>query len=189
LGSNGSVIPYFKEQIEKGGPVTVTHPDIIRYFMTIPEACRLVMEAASFGKSGEIYVFDMGYPVKIVDLAKKMIELAGFIPNKDIKIEFVGLRPGEKLFEELLNDSELTMPTSHEKITKAKVRQYDFLEVESAINAIILASEEVDVPKTVLLMKELVPEFISQNSPFESLDNKVVLSPKEEQAPVYLERI
>ena len=189
LGSNGSVIPYFKEQIEKGGPVTVTHPDIIRYFMTIPEACRLVMEAASFGKSGEIYVFDMGYPVKIVDLAKKMIELAGFIPNKDIKIEFVGLRPGEKLFEELLNDSELTMPTSHEKITKAKVRQYDFLEVESAINAIILASEEVDVQKTVLLMKELVPEFISQNSPFECLDNITALSHKEEQAPVCLERI
>ena len=171
LGSNGSVIPYFKEQIEKGGPVTVTHPDIIRYFMTIPEACRLVMEAASFGNSGEIYVFDMGSPVKIVDLAKKMIELAGFVPDKDIKIEFVGLRPGEKLYEELLNDSELTVPTSHKKITKAYVRQYDFEEVNNAIKAIIVASEGVDMDLTVELMKKLVPEFISQNSPYEKLDS------------------
>lgn len=170
LGSNGSVIPYFKEQIEKGGPVTVTHPDIIRYFMTIPEACRLVMEAASFGNSGEIYVFDMGSPVKIVDLARKMIELAGFVPDKDIKIEFVGLRPGEKLYEELLNNSELTMPTAHKKITKAKVRQYDFNEVEKTIKRIIIASEEVDMNLTVQLMKELVPEFISQNSPYQLLD-------------------
>ncbi len=172
LGSNGSVIPYFKEQIEKGGPVTVTHPDIIRYFMTIPEACRLVMEAASFGKSGEIYVFDMGSPVKIVDLAKKMIELAGFVPDIDIKIEFVGLRPGEKLYEELLNDSEHTLPTSHKKITKAKVRQYDFETVEEAVKIIITASEDVDIPKTVRLMKVLVPEFISQNSPFEEFDKE-----------------
>ena len=203
LGSNGSVIPYFKEQIEKGGPVTVTHPDIIRYFMTIPEACRLVMEAASFGNSGEIFVFDMGSPVKIVDLAKKMIELAGFIPGKDIKIEFVGLRPGEKLYEELLNDSEHTIPTAHKKITKAQVRQYDFNEVKTAIKAIIAASEEVDIEMTVQLMKELVPEFISQNSPYEKLDKQKFqdllpnslkgeqepLAPKGEQDAVFIERV
>ena len=188
LGSNGSVIPYFKAQIEKGGPVTVTHPDIIRYFMTIPEACRLVMEAASFGNSGEIYVFDMGLPVKIVDLAKKMIELAGFIPDKDIKIEFVGLRPGEKLFEELLNDSELTVPTTHKKITKAHVRQYDFNVVDNAIKRIIIASEGVDMDLTVQLMKDLVPEFISQNSPYEKLDRKP-LAPKGEQDAVYSLRV
>jgi FlaA1/EpsC-like NDP-sugar epimerase len=175
LGSNGSVIPFFKEQIEKGGPVTVTHPDIIRYFMTIPEACRLVMEAASFGNNGEIYVFDMGEPVKIVDLAKRMIKLAGFVPDKDIMIEFVGLRPGEKLYEELLNDKEKTIPTAHEKITIATVRQYDFEEIVDAINTLIIKSTMVDIDKTVELMKQLVPEFISQNSPYEYLDKQKVL--------------
>ena len=170
LGSNGSVIPHFKQQIEKGGPVTVTHPDIIRYFMTIPEACRLVLEAASFGKSGEIYVFDMGEPVKIVTLAKKMIELAGLIPDKDIKIEFIGLRPGEKLFEELLSDKETTKPTTHEKITIAQVRKYEFERVEFATKEIVDAAIDVDVTGTVKAMKRLVPEFKSQNSPFEEFD-------------------
>jgi FlaA1/EpsC-like NDP-sugar epimerase len=170
LGSNGSVIPHFKDQIEKGGPVTVTHPDIIRYFMTIPEACRLVLEAASFGNNGEIYVFDMGSPVKIVDLAKKMIELAGFIPDKDIKIEFTGLRPGEKLYEELLNDKELTIPTEHEKITVAFVRKYDFSTVVNSIELMIEFSRKVDVENTVRNMKKLVPEFISKNSCFSELD-------------------
>jgi len=170
LGSNGSVIPHFKEQIEKGGPVTVTHPDIIRYFMTIPEACRLVLEAASFGKTGEIYVFDMGEPVKIVDLAKKMIELAGLVPDKDIMIEYIGLRPGEKLYEELLNDKELTKPTVHEKITVAKVRQYELDKVDLAVKSIVDAAMEVNVPSTVMGMKNMVPEFKSQNSPYEAFD-------------------
>jgi FlaA1/EpsC-like NDP-sugar epimerase len=172
LGSNGSVIPHFKEQIEKGGPVTVTHPDIIRYFMTIPEACRLVLEAASFGNSGEIYVFDMGSPVKIVDLAKRMIELAGYVPDKDIKIEFIGLRPGEKLFEELLNDKETTIPTKHEKITIASVRQYDFEKVLEAIHVMIDLSTKVEMKNTVKAMKELVPEFISKNSQYCEIDVK-----------------
>jgi FlaA1/EpsC-like NDP-sugar epimerase len=171
LGSNGSVIPHFKEQIENGGPVTVTHPDIIRYFMTIPEACRLVLEAASFGNSGEIYVFDMGSPVKIVDLAKRMIELAGFVPNKDINIEFIGLRPGEKLFEELLNDKEITIPTEHEKITIANVRQYEFEKVLSAVQLMIDFSYKVEIKSAVKTMKELVPEFISKNSPYAEFDN------------------
>jgi len=170
LGSNGSVIPHFKEQIEKGGPVTVTHPEIIRYFMTIPEACRLVLEAASFGKTGEIYVFDMGDPVKIVDLAKRMIEMAGLVPDKDIMIEYIGLRPGEKLYEELLNDKEVTKPTDHKKITIAKVRQYDLDKVDLAVKSIVDAALEVNVPSTVMAMKHLVPEFISQNSPYEEFD-------------------
>jgi len=170
LGSNGSVIPYFKEQIERGGPITVTHPDIIRYFMTIPEACRLVLEAASFGKTGEIYVFDMGSPVKIVDLAKRMIELAGLIPEVDIKIKFIGLRPGEKLYEELLNDKETTIPTKHDKITVATVRQYEFEHVLNFTQQMIDFSQKVDIKHTVKLMKTLVPEFKSKNSPFSEFD-------------------
>jgi FlaA1/EpsC-like NDP-sugar epimerase len=170
LGSNGSVIPYFKEQIERGGPVTVTHPDIIRYFMTIPEACRLVLEAASFGNSGEIYVFDMGSPVKIVDLAKRMIELAGLIPEKDIKIEYIGLRPGEKLFEELLNDKEHTIPTKHEKITVASVRKYEYEMVLTSVQSLIEYSTNIDVKNTVKSMKKLVPEFKSKNSPYSEFD-------------------
>lgn len=170
LGSNGSVIPHFKEQIEKGGPVTVTHPDIIRYFMTIPEACRLVLEAASFGHTGEIYVFDMGSPVKIVDLAKRMIELAGYVPDKDIAIEFIGLRPGEKLFEELLNDKETTIPTEHDKITIAKVRQYEFEKVLSAIQIMIDFANHVEIKSAVKSMKKLVPEFKSKNSPYSEFD-------------------
>jgi FlaA1/EpsC-like NDP-sugar epimerase len=170
LGSNGSVIPHFKDQIEKGGPVTVTHPDILRYFMTIPEACRRVLEAASFGKSGEIYVFDMGKPVKIVDLARKMIQMAGFVPDKDIKIEFIGLRPGEKLYEELLNKKEETIPTQNDKILIAKVREYDYAKVESDIEDMINIAKRIDIQETVKAMKLLVPEFKSKNSPFEQLD-------------------
>ncbi|MCL1868677.1 MAG: polysaccharide biosynthesis protein [Paludibacter sp.] len=170
LGSNGSVIPLFKRQIEYGGPVTVTHPEITRFFMTIPEACRLVLEASVIGKSGYIYVFDMGEPIKIADLAKKMIELSGFVPEKDIKIEFTGLRPGEKLYEELLNDSEITEETPHKKIKMAKVRQYCFADILSQIDEIIeLAKNNAD-RQLVQTMKNLVPEFISKNSDFELLD-------------------
>lgn len=171
LGSNGSVIPHFKAQIERGGPVTVTHPDIIRYFMTIPEACRLVLEAASFGKSGEIYVFDMGEPVKIIDLAHKMIELAGMVPEEDIKIQITGLRPGEKLYEELLNDKETTLPTEHDKITVAQVRQYNFEEVCDKLKITIDSAYVVDIPCTIRAMKDLIPEFKSQNSPYEVFDD------------------
>ena len=174
LGSNGSVIPHFRQQIENGGPVTVTHPEIIRYFMTIPEACRLVMEAASFGRSGEIYVFDMGQPVKIADLARRMIEMAGLVPDKDIEIVYTGLRPGEKLYEELLNDKEKTLPTSHEKITVAQVREYDFEDIREQILYMIEQAEKVNVMATVSAMKALVPEFISKNSPYEELDRKKV---------------
>lgn len=167
LGSNGSVIPRFKEQIKRGGPVTVTHPEIIRYFMTIPEACRLVLEAGSMGNGGEIYIFDMGKPVKILDLAKRMISLSG---RPDIKIEFTGLRHGEKLYEELLNVKELTKPTYHEKIMIATVREYDYDEVKDQIQHLIDVSYTYDQMKVVEAMKNLVPEFISKNSCFEALD-------------------
>jgi FlaA1/EpsC-like NDP-sugar epimerase len=170
LGSNGSVIPRFKQQIEKGGPVTVTHPEITRYFMTIPEACRLVLEAGCMGKGGEIYIFDMGKSVKIIDLAKRMIRLAGLIPNQDVKIEYTGLRPGEKLFEELLNDNENTMPTHHEKIMIGKVREYLFDEVEGQIYDLIQHSKNNDDLKVVKSMKQIVHEFKSKNSVFEELD-------------------
>lgn len=169
LGSNGSVIPRFKEQIRRGGPVTVTHPDIIRYFMTIPEACRLVLEAGSMGNGGEIYIFDMGKPVKIVDLVKRMISLSG---RTDVKIEFTGLRHGEKLYEELLNVKELTKPTYHEKIMIATVREYDYDEVKDRIQHLIDVSYSYDQMKIVAAMKDLVPEFISKNSCFEALDKK-----------------
>ncbi|MCU6770373.1 UDP-glucose 4-epimerase [uncultured Bacteroides sp.] len=167
LGSNGSVIPRFKEQIKRGGPVTVTHPEIIRYFMTIPEACRLVLEAGSMGNGGEIYIFDMGKPVKILDLAKRMISLSG---RPDIKIEFTGLRHGEKLYEELLNVKELTKPTYHEKIMIATVREYDYDEVKDQIQHLIDVSYTYNQMKVVEAMKNLVPEFISKNSCFEALD-------------------
>lgn len=171
LGSNGSVIPRFKAQIERGGPVTVTHPEITRFFMTIPEACQLVLEASAMGAGGEIYVFDMGNSVKIVDLATKMIKLSGLTPNKDISIEFSGLRPGEKLYEELLNDMENTLPTHHEKIMVAQVREYDFDDVEQKIDRLIQVSDKQNEREIVVLMKSLVPEFKSKNSIFEELDN------------------
>lgn len=169
LGSNGSVIPRFKAQIEKGGPVTVTHPEIIRYFMTIPEACRLVLEAGSMGRGGEIYIFDMGKPVKIADLAKKMIQLSG---KTDVEIEYTGLRQGEKLYEELLNVKELTKPTSHEKVMIANVREYDYDMVKSDIDDLIDISYTYDNMRIVAKMKQIVPEFLSQNSLFEALDKK-----------------
>lgn len=170
LGSNGSVIPRFRQQIEKGGPVTVTHPEITRYFMTIPEACRLVLEAGCMGKGGEIFVFDMGKSVKIVELAKKMIRLAGFEPNVDVKIEYSGLRPGEKLYEELLNDNENTMPTHHEQIMIGKVREYVFAEIEKQIYELIATAKSGNDRQVVVHMKNMVPEFKSKNSIFEELD-------------------
>lgn len=170
LGSNGSVIPRFKQQIEKGGPVTVTHPEITRYFMTIPEACRLVLEAGCMGKGGEIFIFDMGKSVKIVELAKKMIRLAGLEPNHDIQISFSGLRPGEKLFEELLNDKENTMSTHHEKIMIGKVREYVFSEIETQIYALLQHAKQNDDRQVVIAMKNLVKEYKSKNSIFEELD-------------------
>jgi FlaA1/EpsC-like NDP-sugar epimerase len=172
LGSNGSVIPRFKAQIQKGGPVTVTHPDITRYFMTIPEACRLVLEAGSMGNGGEIYIFDMGNSIKIVELAKKMIRLSGLIPNQDIKIEFTGLRPGEKLYEELLNDLENTLPTHHEKIMIAKVKGNNFEVVSQKVEDLIDIACRYQDKEVVKLMKKLVPEFKSNNSIFEELDEK-----------------
>lgn len=174
LGSNGSVIPRFKSQIERGGPITVTHPDITRYFMTIPEACRLVLEAGSMGERGEIYIFDMGQSVKIVDLAKKMIRLSGLVPNEDITIEYSGLRPGEKLYEELLNDEENTKPTHHEKIMVAQVREYDFQTISASVANLIKLSTQYKDRRVVMMMKELVPEFKSNNSIYEELDSIVI---------------
>lgn len=172
LGSNGSVIPYFRKQIAAGGPVTVTHPEIIRYFMTIPEACTLVMEASTLGNGGEIFVFDMGKPVKILDLARNMIRLAGYTPEKDIPIVFTGLRPGEKLYEELLNQKELTLPTSNSKIMIARVREFDYNEVSQRIDLLIETSHQDKSFTTVKMMKQLVPEYISKNSIYEQLDPK-----------------
>ena len=173
LGSNGSVIPRFREQISKGGPVTVTHPDITRFFMTIPEACRLVMEAATMSTGNQIFVFDMGESVKIDTLARRMIELAGFEPDKDIKIEYTGLRPGEKLYEEVLSDKENTIPTSHERILVAKVREYDYSTACGVCGSLLSLSQAVDIPSAVLLMKRTVPEFKSKNSPYEQYDLRI----------------
>ncbi len=170
LGSSGSVIPHFRKQIAKGGPVTVTHPDIIRYFMTIPEACTLVLEAGLLGTGGEIFVFDMGTPVKILDLAKKMIRLAGYKLGSDIKIEFTGLRPGEKLYEELLNKKEIIIPTDNPKIMRAKVSEYEFDEVKTQIEQLIDYSYSGKDFMMVAQMKKIVPEFLSKNSPYEKLD-------------------
>ena len=172
LGSNGSVVPFFKKQIAEGGPVTVTHPDIIRYFMTIPEATCLVLEAATLGNGGEIFCFDMGHPVRIADLAKNMIRLAGFVPGKDIEITYTGLRPGEKLYEELLNQKETTLPTSNEKILVAKVREYNFDVIAAQINTLIENAKKGQVFPVVQQMKEIVPEFKSKNSVYEQLDKK-----------------
>ena len=173
LGSNGSVIPLFRKQIAAGGPVTVTHKEIIRYFMTIPEACSLVLEAGCMGSGGEIYIFDMGEPVKIYDLARRMISLAGLKPDVDIKIEEIGLRPGEKLYEELLNDKEKTTATINRKIMIAKVRTYDYQEVQASIERIIALASQGDVHGMVYAMKEFVPEYKSQQSQFESIDKEI----------------
>ncbi|MBI0400175.1 polysaccharide biosynthesis protein [Cyclobacterium marinum] len=170
LGSNGSVIPRFRSQIKKGGPITVTHPDITRYFMTIPEAVQLVLEAGTMGKGGEIYVFDMGKPIKIVDLAKKMIQLAGLEEGKDIDIVFSGLRPGEKLYEELLSSAELTLPTHHHKISIAKVLQYPYAEANASITELLVVNKHHDNEAVVKKMKEIIPEFKSKNSIYEGLD-------------------
>lgn len=174
LGSNGSVIPRFREQIAKGGPVTVTHPEIRRFFMTIPEACRLVMEAATISDGNQICVFDMGEAVKIADLARQMIELAGCVPDRDIKIEYTGLRPGEKLYEEVLATKEDTESTSHDRIRIARVRQYDYNEAADVITRLQYLAQSVQIPPMVRLMKETVPEFISKNSEFEAYDNHSV---------------
>jgi FlaA1/EpsC-like NDP-sugar epimerase len=172
LGSNGSVLLRFRDQIAKGGPVTVTHPNIIRYFMTIPEATQLVLEAGSMGNGGEIFVFDMGKPVPIVDLARKMIRLSGLVPGIDIEIKYTGLRPGEKLYEELLNDSENTLPTHHEKILIAKMRSSEVQNIQQSFELLFKMAASADaVLDMVAKMKEMVPEFVSNNSVFEQLDN------------------
>lgn len=170
LGSSGSVIPRFRQQIENGGPVTITHPEITRYFMTIPEACQLVLEAGTMGKGGEIFIFDMGKSVKIVDMAKKMIQLSGLTLDKDIRIVFTGLRPGEKLYEELLNNSENTIPTHHAQIMIGKVREYDYKIISAEIETLINLFDQQDNFAIVGKMKEIVPEYKSNNSVFEKLD-------------------
>ena len=170
LGSNGSVIPHFKKQIEAGGPITITHPDIVRYFMTIPEACELVLQAGTMGHGGEIFVFDMGEPVKILDLARRMIKLSGFEPNIDIKIIYTGLRPGEKLYEELLSDDAKTLPTHNEKIMISKDPSMVFSEIESMVNLVTKAAIKRDKVEVVRILKTIVPEFRSNNSIYEILD-------------------
>jgi FlaA1/EpsC-like NDP-sugar epimerase len=170
LGSNGSVIPVFRKQIESGGPVTVTHPEIVRYFMTIPEACRLVLEAGVMGEGGEIFIFDMGKPIKIYDLARQMIQLSGLELNKDIEIVFTGLRDGEKLFEELLNDSENTLPTHHAKILKARVGETRHDKISSYVDLLEDLIKDKNELKVVALMKDIVPEYKSNYSRFEVLD-------------------
>lgn len=170
LGSNGSVIPLFRKQMEKGGPLTVTHPEITRFFMTIPEACQLVLEAGSMGKGGEIFIFDMGKSIKIVDLAKKMIQLSGLQEGRDIQIKYTGMRPGEKLYEELLADEENTLKTHHPKIMVAKVRTYDFEQISNQICALIELYNKQQNFDLVRKMKEIVPEFISKNSVYSNID-------------------
>lgn len=168
LGSNGSVIPLFEKQIKAGGPVTVTHPDIIRFFMLIPEACKLVLEAGTMGNGGEIFVFDMGKPVRIADLAERMIKMSG---AKDIEIRFTGLRDGEKLYEEVLNDKEITLPTFHDKIKIAKVREYDYADVKELIGSLIETGRSGDDDMVIVgEMKKIVPEFKSRHSKYELLD-------------------
>ena len=174
LGSNGSVIPRFRDQISKGGPVTVTHPDITRFFMTIPEACRLVMEAATMSTGNQIFVFDMGESVKIAHLARRMISLAGFEPDEDIRIEYTGLRPGEKLYEEVLSNKENTLPTTHDRIRIAKVREYDYREACGVAEELESLSRSVCIPDMIRLMKRTVPEFKSKNSKYEIYDREEV---------------
>jgi len=175
LGSNGSVIPFFRRQINEGGPVTVTHKDIVRFFMTIPEACRLVMEAATMSKGNDIFVFDMGKAVKIADMARRMIRLAGYVPDEDIEIQYTGLRPGEKLYEEVLSNEENTKPTGHEKIRTAEVRRYVYEDILPLYDELALDARGVEVEKTVRQMKKIVPEYKSNNSVFEELDKETGL--------------
>jgi len=170
LGSNGSVVPLFKKQIENGGPVTITHPEIIRYFMTISEACQLVIEAGAMGNGGEVFIFDMGKAVKIIDLAKKIIRLAGYTPYRDMDIKVIGLRPGEKLYEELLSDKTTTLPTYNNKIMIAKVETYDFETVKHDINELLDYAQKQDSYSVVKKMKDIVPEFLSMNSKFQEFD-------------------
>jgi FlaA1/EpsC-like NDP-sugar epimerase len=174
LDSNGSVVPLFRKQIERGGPITITHKEITRYFMTIPEACSLVLEAGAMGNGGEIFVFDMGKPVKIYDLACKMIKLSGLELGRDISIEEIGLRPGEKLYEELLNNEENTLPTYHPKILRAKVREYDKNSINKNFDDLTQLIIEANVFELVAKMKEIVPEFISNNSIYNVLDKQRV---------------
>jgi FlaA1/EpsC-like NDP-sugar epimerase len=174
LGSNGSVIPFFKKQIKSGGPITVTHPEITRYFMTIPEACQLVLEAGTMGRGGEIFIFDMGKSVKILDLAKKMIWLSGLEPEKDIDIVFTGLREGEKLYEELLTNQENTIQTHHEKIMIARVKEYSYDEINKFVDLFHDLINDRNELKMVALMKELVPEYKSNYSRYEILDSKEI---------------
>ena len=172
LGSNGSVIPHFRRQIAAGGPVTVTHKDIIRYFMTIPEACQLVLQAGTMGAGGEIFVFDMGQPIRIYDMAERMIRLSGLEPHEDIKIKITGLRPGEKLYEELLNDTSTSLPTHHPKIMISEVPTVEFDDLNIKIKKIVKVATRYKDKEVVMLLKELVPEYKSENSEFEALDNK-----------------
>jgi len=173
LGSNGSVIPRFTKQIANGGPVTITHPEVTRYFMTIPESCQLVLEAGAMGKGGEIFLFDMGDSIKIVELAKKMIKLSGLELDKDIKIKYTGLRPGEKLYEELLFDQENSVATHHPQILIANVRDLDEKKFNKEFSELIDLIQTYDSYKIVAKMKKMVPEFISKNSVFEKLDNEI----------------
>jgi len=172
LGSNGSVIPLFRKQIEKGGPITVTHPEITRFFMTIPEACQLVLEAGTMGEGGEIFIFDMGKSVKIIDLAKKMIKLSGLEEGRDIQIKFSGLRPGEKLYEELLASDENTLKTHHPQIMIAKVRSYELDQINTAIQELIALHESQEPMAIVKKMKAIVPEYLSKNSVYAQLDRE-----------------
>ena len=172
LGSNGSVIPLFKEQIAKGGPITVTDPEMIRYFMTIPEACRLVLQASNMGKGGEIYLFDMGEQVKISDLARRMISLSGLIPDVDIKIEYVGLRPGEKLYEEMLTSTESTLATTHKKIRVGHIETTDIAKLNSLVHQLITVARHCEVDNTIKIMKKIVPEYVSNHSVFQIFDKK-----------------
>lgn len=177
LGSNGSVIPRFREQIAKGGPITVTHPEITRFFMTIPEACRLVMEAATMTSGNQIFVFDMGESIKIADLAKRMIELAGLTLDEDIKIEYTGLRPGEKLYEEVLSNAENTEATDHDRIRIAKVREYNYDDAIKVTNELEELARMVEIPTMIRLMKRIVPEFKSKNSQYEEYDKEIENKP------------
>lgn len=187
LGSNGSVVPLFRKQIENREPITITHPNIIRYFMTIPEACQLVLEAGAMGKGGEIFIFDMGEPVKILDLAIKMIKLAGYTPNEHIDIKITGLRPGEKLYEELLSDKSKTLPTHHKKIMISQDEVGHYPEINESVEKIIKAARKLKDKKVVVRLKGLIPEFKSNNSAFEKLDNKVP-KPVEQAEKIILKR-